>query len=112
MLKKALLRLGVCAAVLAALVWYFFFDMGRLPKGTLVASCPSPALTHTVNIYECAGNATTADSVREVVTGGASRNIYWQYKADFEECEWLSEDEVCINGTRLNVLSDTYDWRR
>ena len=55
MLKKALLRLGVCAAVLAALVWYFFFDMGRLPKGTLVASCPSPALTHTVNIYECAG---------------------------------------------------------
>ena len=113
MLKKALLRLGVCAVVLAALVWYFFFDMGRLPKGTLVASCPSPALTHTVNIYECAGNATTADSVRaEVVTGGASRNIYWQYKADFEECEWLSEDEVCINGTRLNVLNDTYDWRR
>ena len=113
MLKKIVIRLGVCVAVLAVIVWYFFFDMGRLPKGTLVASYRSPANTHTVNIYECAGNATVADSVRaEVVTGNTTRNIYWQYKAGFEGFEWLSEDTVCINGIQLNVLTDTYDWRR
>ena len=113
MLKKIAIRLGVCIAVLVIIVWYFFFDMSRLPKGTLIASYRSPANIYTVNVYECAGNATVADSLRaEVVTGNTTRNIYWQYNVGLEECEWISENTVRINGVQLNVLSDTYDWRR
>lgn len=112
MLKKIVLRLGICIAVLVAIVWYSFFDTNNLPEGAFIASYPSPAATHVVNVFKCTGNATVADSLRaEVVTGNTVRNIYWKYDESLHSVEWISEDVVSINGTQLNVRRDVYDWR-
>ena len=107
------LTVALVLAAIAALYLHFFVDMKRLPEGELVYSCPSPRGDKTVNLYLCAGSATTADSIRgEIVIDGVKRNIYWQYREDRHECSWESDDVVNINGVTIDVLNGSYDWRR
>lgn len=87
--------------------------MSRLPQGDLLAEYPSPTGQYSIKIYRCSGNATTAYSIRgELVEGDKKRNIYWEYKETDAYVFWVSEYEVKINGIRLDVRRDTYDWRR
>lgn len=103
---------GVLAIGLT-LVWNFFFSMAALPEGELAVSSVSPGGGYTVNLYLCGGNATTSDSVRgEVVSEGKPRNLYWQYKEHRCDILWESETIVNINGVRLDVRTDSYDWRK
>lgn len=113
MKKKSVITVGICIILFAITYWFFFVDTEHLPTGTLIASFPSPDAVYTVNVYECRGNATSADSLRaEVITNDGTRNIYWQYDDSLRSVEWISENVVSINGIHLDVLSDMYDWRR
>jgi len=105
------LMLGSCAAVLGVL----FGSMDYLPKGEFVAAYDSPQGTYTLNIYLDGGGATTGFAIRgELVTAanGSRKNIYWSYPEQEATVEWVSDEVVDINGHVLDVVHDTYDWRR
>ena len=102
----------LCGLVLASCA---AFGMKHLPEGELLESVPSPDGAYQVNAYLVDGGATVDYSVRcEVVDAAAStkRNIYWNYHCEEAEIRWLDDVTVEINGVRLNVQTDSYDWRR
>lgn len=88
--------------------------MERLPKGELIDVIRSDSDKYKINIYLCSGNATTDYSIRgelEDKESNEKKNIYWEYHCEEAEVEWIDDVTVVINGHKLNVLKDTYDWR-
>ena len=90
-----------------------FQNMDNLPEGELLNSYPSPSGENTVNIYLSDGGATVDFAIRgeAVKSDGAKRNIYWEYHCSDAQVEWLSDDTVIINGRKLNIKTDAYDYR-
>jgi hypothetical protein len=90
--------------------------MDTLPKGDFLCSVESPTGAYTVKAYVARGNATVADSVRvEVIfkdSRSTSKNIYWQYREDTADMVWLDNQTVQINGVKLDVTKERYDFRR
>lgn len=39
------------------------------------------------------------------------RNIYWQYHCTDATIQWIDDETAIINGIKLNVWKDTYDYR-
>ncbi len=88
--------------------------MDNLPQGELMETVISPDGTYTINSFLVNGGATVAYCVRcEVVENisGEKRNIYWEYRCESADIEWIDNTTVQINGRRLNVITDSYDWR-
>ena len=40
------------------------------------------------------------------------RNIYWNYHCSDTVIEWLNDQTAVINGITLNVLKETWDYRK
>jgi outer membrane lipoprotein-sorting protein len=104
-------------AVIMCILLILFLSscMSALPKGEFLSAYDSPDKSYTINIYLCNGNATTDFSIRgELVNNAdrAKRNIYWSYHEQEAEVEWIDKETVIINEVVLNVLLDTYDFRR
>lgn len=111
---KFLIKCVIVLFVFLFSVYYFFFDMSRLPEGDFISSSVSPNGEYRVDVYLFEGNATTDYGIRCAVVdlkNQESRNIYWQYNEDNVQIQWIDHDTVDINGKILNVLTDTYDWR-
>lgn len=101
--------------VLAILLFLLTSTTILLPEGELIASSTSPNGMYQVNAYLCNGGATVDQAIRaEVVTvsTGSKRNIYWKYHDYDAEIVWISDEIVSVNSITLNVLSDTYDYRK
>ncbi len=97
--------LSSCAAV----------GMNNLPEGELMHSISSPNGTYIINSYLVSGSATVDFCVRcevVVISSGEKRNIYWAYRCENADVTWIDDDNVVINGIELNVLTDSYDWRK
>lgn len=95
-------------------VSFIQYNLNRLPHGKFLTSSYSPDKTYLVNAYLFEGNATTDFAVRcEVVTVSTNekRNIYWQYHQETADIRWLDDSTVFINEIKLNVLTDSYDYR-
>lgn len=108
------IMVGCALLVLFAFMgyWYMFRDMARLPHGELIASYNSPTKEYTLNVYLCHGGATVDNSIRgELETKYHKRNIFWQYKEDCAEVEWVDDHHISINGIILDIRYDIYDWR-
>ena len=93
---------------------YFFFGMKYLPKGEFMETVYSPNENYKINSYLVNAGATVDFSVRcEVVNActGEKRNLFWEYHCEKANIEWIDDDNVKINGKKLNIHSDTYDWR-
>ncbi len=89
-------------------------DINSLPKGDLVKSVSSPNEKCCLNIYLVNGGATVDFAIRgeiENIETGEKRNIYWKYHCEEANIEWIDDETVIINGKRLNILTDKYDWR-
>ena len=89
-------------------------SINNLPKGELQETIYSENKEYAINIYLCAGNATTDNSIRGEIENTRTKdkkNLYWEYHCDEAEVEWIDDITVIINGHKLNVLEDTYDWR-
>lgn len=97
-------------------VYYFFYDMGRLPQGELIEEVVSPNGDYTMKAYLCNGGATVSYAVRGELNynqkNKKAKNIYWDYRIEDADIEWTDEDTVVINGHSIDVLKETYDWRR
>lgn len=105
----------LCIIMFLTVLNHFLSSMDNLPSGELIGSYSSPDGTYTVNSYLCSGNATVDFAVRceavEKLTGN-KRNIYWNYHCEKADIKWLNNTTVNINGQTLNILNDSYDFRR
>lgn len=118
-LKKVVIGLLVGAVLFSGLlaygVYWVFFDWSRF-KQELIAESTSPNGTYTVNAYVSDGGATTSFTVLgELVfneQNKRSKKIYWQYREENANIEWLDEHTVIINGVQLELPHETYDYRR
>ncbi|WP_244094257.1 DUF5412 domain-containing protein [Jeotgalibacillus salarius] len=97
------------------LIYFFFYNIDRLPQGESLTEETSPDGTYTLKAYIINGGATTSYSVRgELVTNdsGKTKNVYWQYRKETAEIKWQDEDTVVINGVELDVPEERYDYRK
>lgn len=91
-----------------------FFTIWWIKGDEPIQSVASPDNRYTVTAYLNNGGATTAYAVLGKVKDnktGLKRNIYWQYRCSEAEIEWIDEATVSINGIKLDVKKDTYDYR-
>ena len=110
------LLIGILTGGLFFLISHFFFNIDRVPEGEWLAAEISPNGKYTVQTYVSNGHSTVAPAVRgEVIYHDKNdkiRNLYWAYRTETGEIEWISEHIVSINGMELDVRTDTYDFRK
>ena len=96
-------------------IYWAFFDMNRLPKGEYLTEEMSPDETYTVKAYRTNGGATTSYAIRgELVfhqRNDKTKNIYWNYREETANIEWIDNDTVVINGHTLHVPKGKFDFR-
>jgi hypothetical protein len=97
-------------------IYWAFFDIQRIEGEEFLSESTSPDGRYTVTAYLNNGGATTDYAVLCTATDnetGRDRNIYWNYKCEKAEFEWVDEDTtiIIINGIELDVMKDKYDWR-
>lgn len=96
-------------------VYWAFFDMNRLPTGEYLTEETSPDGTYTLKAYVTNGGATVSFAIRgELVfnnKNNKSKNIYWNYREENADIEWIDDDTVVINGHTLNLPNDKFDFR-
>ena len=104
----------VIIVIVALIVGILFFFMYTMPNGgELLYSTSSPSGQYTIDVY-FHYNSLGSDSVRCKAyheSGLMERNIYYSYPKETVEIEWISETEVIIDGTVVNIVFDRYDWR-
>ncbi len=96
------------------IIHWTFFDIQRIDGQEILSESTSPDGRYTVTAYLNNGGATTDYAVLCTATDnetGRVRNIYWNYKCEKAEIEWIDEDTARINGVELDVMKDKYDWR-
>ena len=111
-MKRLLCVMVVC--LLLCLSSCAMIGMKYLPEGELMESITSPDGVYQIRTYLVNGGATVDWAVRcEVVTvsTGKVRNLYWEYHCNTAEIRWLDDVTVEINGKKLDVRTDSYDWR-
>ena len=82
-----------------------------LPKGEKIYQIDSPNKTYTMNIYFIDGGPISADADRiEIVDNKNNKkwNIYYQYKGNLKKYSWIDNDNVSINGNKINIHKDKY----
>lgn len=119
-MKKILKILAViCMCMIILFGWgcyHFIWDTQSIPKGDLVKTISSPEKGYIANVYDGGGGATVDSSVIveiENVVSHKKRNIYFEYHCNYEDIDikWLSETDIQVNGKKLNINRDVYDWR-
>ena len=111
---KILLPLLIVVLVIIYAVNWAFFDIQRLDGQKLIKEVSSADGNYTVSAYLNDGGATTGYAVLCSVRNNKTnkeKNIYWNYRCEKADIDWISEDTVIINGVELNVDKDTYDYR-
>lgn len=101
--------------VVAYAINWVFFDIQRINGQEYLTESTSPNGTFTVTSYLNNGGATTSYAVLGTLKNnenGKTKNIYWQYRCEKAEMEWLNNETIKINGIELNVKNEIYDYRR
>lgn len=117
--KKYIITIFIIVFIIIGGVSYIinwaFFDIQRINGQEYLDESTSPNGTYTVTAYLNNGGATTSYAVLGTLKNnknGKSKNIYWQYRCEKAEMEWLNDETIKINGIELNVKNETYDYRR
>jgi hypothetical protein len=117
--KKYLITIFIVIAAIVGGVAYAinwaFFDIQRIDGQEYLAESTSPNGTYTVTAYLNNGGATTSYAVLGRLKNnkkGRTKNIYWQYRCESAEMEWLDDETIKINGVELSVKNEIYDYRR
>lgn len=85
--------------------------MYNLPIGEYISKIDSPNYEYTLKAYRYSGGATVDWSIRvELVNNksGKIRNIYYKYHSQEAIMEWIDDENVIINGVKLNIEKDYY----
>lgn len=95
-------------------IYHFTWDTQSISKGEFIRKVNSPKGKYTVNIYNGTGGATVDDSVIVEVEQKLTKkkkNIYFEYHCKDVEVKWLTETYIQINGKKMNIHKDVYDFR-
>ena len=90
-------------------------DLQRIRGQEVIRECSSPSGRYTIIAYLNNGGATVNYAVLCTVKDnetGSSRNIYWNYHCSDAAIEWIDDQTAVINGITLNVLKNTWDYRK
>lgn len=113
--KKWAVRVVIIIAIIGYIVYWAFYDMGRLPQGKLIEAVRSPDGNYTVRTY-LVEPSLSAPAVRGELDynneNKKPKNIYWNYREDYSSIEWIDNHSVIINNHQLDVRYDKFDWRR
>lgn len=112
---RTMLVIGILlSGIIGYGVYWAFFDMNRLPTGKYITEETSPNGTYTLKAY-VSSPSLSADAVRgELIfneRNGKTKNIYWNDRESTAKIEWIDDDTVVINGRRLNVPKEKFDFR-
>lgn len=94
--------------------YHFMWDTQSVAKGECLQRVDSPKKKYRANVYEGTGGATVDFSVIveiEHLDEGTTKNIYFEYHKKDVKVKWISETKISIDGKKLNILKDVYDWR-
>lgn len=114
-ISKTIIVIALVTCMVAYGVYWAFFDLQRIDGEEFLDETTSPQGTYTVTAYLNNGGATTSYAVLCTVRNNKSqsvKNIYWEYRTDTVEMEWLDDENIRINNAVLNVEKETYDFRR
>ncbi len=101
--------------LIGSFIYYLFYDLNRLPVGTFQGSYISPEKTYTLKIYLVEGTLTSPGIRGELnynYKNTKNKNIYWNHNLESANVYWETDDIVVINGIKIDVRWDTYDFRR
>ena len=117
-MKKALFIVGIVILLIISLlgygIYWAFYDIQHIEGQEVIQEVSSPNGTYTITAYLNNGGATTGYAVLCSVKNNSTdkeKNIYWQYRCENADIIWLDEQTVQINGVKLNIKKDTYDYR-
>ena len=116
MKKKIIIIFLLLLCLIGYGVYWLLFDINRLSPGELSSQATSPNGDYTIKAYVNNGGATTDFAVLGVLyfnkENKKSKNIYWNYHEDSAIIQWENENTVEINGHKLKVPNEIYDFRR
>ncbi|MFP7296899.1 DUF5412 family protein [Neobacillus niacini] len=96
-------------------VYWLFFDINRLSPEKFISKAPSPNGDYTIKAYVNNGGATTDFAVLGVLyfnkESRKPKNIYWNDHEDTAKIKWENENTVVINGHKLSIPNEIYDFR-
>ncbi|WP_370452596.1 DUF5412 domain-containing protein [Lysinibacillus sp. SGAir0095] len=96
-------------------VYWAFYDMNRLPTGEYLTEATSPDGKYTLKAFVTNGGATTSYGIHgELVfneKGNKTKNIYWNYREETADIQWIDTNKVVINGYTLKVPHEKFDYR-
>ncbi|MDF4756337.1 DUF5412 family protein, partial [Vibrio parahaemolyticus] len=103
--------------VLISLGYWKFLTLSGLSGGEEIQTIHSPNKTYTLHIYRHNGGATTSYAIRGELVANKKKfinkkYIYWNYREETATVQWLDDHTVLINKHKLNVETDTYDFRK
>ncbi len=85
--------------------------MYGLPKGEYISSLASPNKNYILNAYRYSGGATMDWSLRVELENNKTKkkiNIYYKYHQFKVDMKWIDNENVEINGIKLNIYKDYY----
>ena len=116
-MKKSIKIIIVVLLIIAVIIYgiYWLFSIQRLNGQEEIEKVVSPNGKYTVVAYLNNGGATVDFAVLCSVVNnetGKERNIYWNYHCTEADIQWIDNKTVVINEIELDVLEDTYDFRK
>lgn len=117
-MKKPFKIIAIVVLIIAAVIYglnYVFFDIRSIDGQEEIEKVVSPNGKYTVVAYLNNGGATVDFAVLCSVVNnetGKERNIYWNYQCTEADIRWIGNETVVINEIELDVLEDTYDFRK
>lgn len=111
---KVIIPILLVIVLIAYVINWALFDIQRIDGQELINKVSSPDGKYTISAYLNNGGATTDYAVLCSVRNNETekeKNIYWNYNCSEAQIDWTDEDTVTINGVKLNVTKDTYDYR-
>ena len=118
---KKTIKILISVIIIIMLFLYFIycvlfdFDIEKIKGQELLKEESSPNSNYKVECYLNNGGATVDFAVLCKVIDNKNkkeRNIYWEYHCSEAEITWKDETTVIINEMELDVLKDTYDFRK
>jgi len=115
MFKKIVFVIFIIVIIFSSLGYHFFVSMNGLPKGEMILETESPNNNYTIRAYLVNEHATVDFCIRcELIYNYKTKmkkNIYWGYREDAVEIEWINDNSVIINGRNIELPNGKYDWR-
>lgn len=109
------LSIIVIICTIAYGVYWAFYDIQRINGQEYINELTSPNGKYTITAYLNNGGATTGYAVLGTLKNNSNdktKNIYWQYNCEKAEISWIDNETIKINGIKLNVENEIYDFRR